>query len=678
MKISITIDQEIVPLHRLTGYEQIDQSFTFDITVTASSLHQAKHWLGKKALLTLHPNQLSRVFSGLITHSQLLKTAPLGYYIQLTIQSQFTKLQLNSSPKTFVNQFLSDIIFYPLQKHGFSKQALCWHTVKKAKRIPFMQQVAHETDAQFFQRVISRFNLCWISGYDKAAGETIHIYDRDNLLFKRSSDSLRALSIKNIDKACDSPHLLLTAIKEQEFNQQKQYTFVGYEPLELGVLYEINPENRDPSIHFIAQLLPTTIYHELSFTAPNETLTTALQYQSTVICPADHKNFFQESTSKVLPPPLTLAHIDSHHDYAATDNECYKVRFLHDTLPKDKFASSSWIPRVQPFGGNFSDQNHEAIGLHYPLYRGAEVLIGYLNDDSSHPIIVGSRPSNTHQSPVTLNNPTTSLWQTSLNNTLEISSTSDDSSLNISTQENRTQIQLYKQTSASGIIIQNQEGSIHWRAQKSIFLKTNSLMQCRCLYSDVSAHKHSINILNGQIKAQTNENLFLQGNQLHSKTSKMLHVMSHQETMFHAKDITYQTHAGLFNLSCQSSISLNSQMTRIQLGSNSSFQWHLNNQAGIKIEPNGTIILFGKTVNLSASSIAGPMAHHVPPKTLSSMMMLSALTPNPIEVLLLDDKKTEAISDSKDKSVDTEDEFEGRLHKSLYQTPLMSSNQATH
>ena len=102
------------------------------------------------------------------------------------------------------------------------------------------------------------------------------------------------------------------------------------------------------------------------------------------------------------------AHIeeDTAGDYAQIDDEGrYKVKFPFDVGTKKGLASSRWIRMAQAYAGS-------SYGQHFPLHKGAEVLIAHIDGNPDRPVIVGAVPNPATPSPVIKGNATQSVMQT--------------------------------------------------------------------------------------------------------------------------------------------------------------------------------------------------------------------------------------------------------------------------
>ncbi|WP_053064156.1 type VI secretion system Vgr family protein [Caballeronia mineralivorans] len=93
---------------------------------------------------------------------------------------------------------------------------------------------------------------------------------------------------------------------------------------------------------------------------------------------------------------LLTATIDSEGDgpYAQlNEHGCYKVRFPFARSARTAMRASAWLRLATPYAG----AQH---GMHFPLLKGTEVLIAFLNGDPDRPLIVGSVPNSENPSVV--------------------------------------------------------------------------------------------------------------------------------------------------------------------------------------------------------------------------------------------------------------------------------------
>jgi len=109
-------------------------------------------------------------------------------------------------------------------------------------------------------------------------------------------------------------------------------------------------------------------------------------------------------TSKARIPGTLNAHIDAEGSgqYAEVDDQGrYKVILPFDLNSAMGGKASSWLRMAQPYAG----ENH---GMHFPLHKGTEVLLTFIDGDPDRPIIAAAVPNPITPSPITSSNSTQS------------------------------------------------------------------------------------------------------------------------------------------------------------------------------------------------------------------------------------------------------------------------------
>ena len=87
-------------------------------------------------------------------------------------------------------------------------------------------------------------------------------------------------------------------------------------------------------------------------------------------------------------------------DRAVLDDQGrYKVALDFDTTENQPYQKSNFLRMAQPYGGTNT-------GLHFPLLKDTEVIIGWLDGDPDRPMILGAVPNTLTTSPVTKTNET--------------------------------------------------------------------------------------------------------------------------------------------------------------------------------------------------------------------------------------------------------------------------------
>ena len=109
----------------------------------------------------------------------------------------------------------------------------------------------------------------------------------------------------------------------------------------------------------------------------------------------------------------------------------YKVVLPFDLSGRKEGKASTWLRMAQPYAGT----NH---GMHFPLHRGTEVLLTFIDGDPDRPIIAGAVP-----------NPETPSLVTSSDQTMSKITTSGGNKIHIEDKEDNQRILLHSPTQES-------------------------------------------------------------------------------------------------------------------------------------------------------------------------------------------------------------------------------------
>lgn len=100
--------------------------------------------------------------------------------------------------------------------------------------------------------------------------------------------------------------------------------------------------------------------------------------------------------------------------YAELDKDGrYKITLPFDLSGRGSGKASAWVRMAQPYAGS----DH---GMHFPLHKGTEVLLTFIDGDPDRPIIAAAVPNPDTPSPVNTNNQTMSIIQTAGQNKIAI------------------------------------------------------------------------------------------------------------------------------------------------------------------------------------------------------------------------------------------------------------------
>jgi type VI secretion system secreted protein VgrG len=122
--------------------------------------------------------------------------------------------------------------------------------------------------------------------------------------------------------------------------------------------------------------------------------------------------------------------------YAEIDNTGrYKVKLPFDLSDKKDGKASQYVRMAQPYSG-------AGMGMHFPLHKGTEVVVSFLDGDPDRPIIAGSIPNPESASPVTGGNQTQSVIHTGGGNKIVLEDTDGSQQIRMSSPTQSTYISL--------------------------------------------------------------------------------------------------------------------------------------------------------------------------------------------------------------------------------------------
>jgi type VI secretion system VgrG family protein len=164
-------------------------------------------------------------------------------------------------------------------------------------------------------------------------------------------------------------------------------------------------------------------------------------YSNTFVCIPSSVQFRPErKTPRPRINGTMNAVVDSAGDgsTAELDNQGrYKVILPFDLSGRSGGKASRWVRMAQPYSG--SD-----YGMHFPLHKGAEVLLTFIDGDIDRPIISGAVPNPNTQSPVTNANQTKSVIRDKFGNEIIMDATPGDEHIRLYSPHHKTKLELGK------------------------------------------------------------------------------------------------------------------------------------------------------------------------------------------------------------------------------------------
>jgi type VI secretion system VgrG family protein len=154
--------------------------------------------------------------------------------------------------------------------------------------------------------------------------------------------------------------------------------------------------------------------------------------------PADVQFRPERTTPRPLIHGTMTAFVDAEGSgqYAELDpHGRYKVQLPFDKTDKGPDKASAWIRKATPYSG----KDH---GMHFPLHKGAEVLLSFVDGDPNQPIIVGAVPNSENRNLVTRQNQTQSVLQTAGNNMLLMEDKEGSERIYLSTPKSQTHLRM--------------------------------------------------------------------------------------------------------------------------------------------------------------------------------------------------------------------------------------------
>ncbi len=157
-----------------------------------------------------------------------------------------------------------------------------------------------------------------------------------------------------------------------------------------------------------------------------------------MVIPADVQFRPERKTEKPRFHGTINAKIDAAGDgqYAEIDEwGRYKVVLPFDMTGKGGGRASRWIRMAQPYSG-------QGFGMHFPLHKGTEVLLTFVDGDPDRPIIAGSVPNPETMSPVTGDNHSQCVIRTGGGNEFQLEDSSGGQRIRISTPHSGTTLSM--------------------------------------------------------------------------------------------------------------------------------------------------------------------------------------------------------------------------------------------
>lgn len=473
-----TISGQKFNIVRFTGYEALSNLYHFNIVLVGDGpVISGSQALDQEATLTHHANAGSYSFHGIFSRFELLDQANGLTYYRALLVPRLWRATLDCNSKIFLNKSIPDCLEECLRELDFSEGTdfdlrlqrkyakreyisqynestyaflSRWmehagiyyyfdHSGQREKLVLTDTSIAHQnvSGASALQYVLP-------SGLEKEHEETSvpRLHAKHNLVPKtlqvqdynyrtpnlkiHAEKTVSADGIGTVYSYADNIKTVseaeaLAAVRAESL-ACKQFTCDGESAspfIRAGWLFQIQGYY-DASVN--TAWLATDVHHGgnqegyLFSGATSDNRDTYFYRNTFTAIPASVQFRSENTTPRPKMDGAFGAHIDAagSGQYAELDEHGrYKITMPWDRSGRQDGKASHWVRMAQPYGGG-------GHGMHFPLHKGTEALLGYVDGDPDRPIIEGAAPDPEHPSQVTAETQTQCRITTKAQNKLHI------------------------------------------------------------------------------------------------------------------------------------------------------------------------------------------------------------------------------------------------------------------
>ncbi len=158
--------------------------------------------------------------------------------------------------------------------------------------------------------------------------------------------------------------------------------------------------------------------------------------------------------------------------YAELDEKGrYKVRLPFDSADKPNGKASHWIRLAEPYAGNSAQD--QTYGMHFPLVKGTEVLISYVEGDIDRPIILSAVYNENNENPVKRANQARHVIKTKGGNRIIMDDTENKESISLVSCDGKSMLHI----SSDGVTSTTEEKVVEASWNDKIEAKCGSSME---------------------------------------------------------------------------------------------------------------------------------------------------------------------------------------------------------
>lgn len=220
-----------------------------------------------------------------------------------------------------------------------------------------------------------------------------------------------------------------------------------------------------------------------------------LLYKNTLTCTLSSADFLKKPRKQPFLQTLT-ANTAAVNDQTLDQKGSYYVNFSYDP-----HTATPALKRTQDFNGN------QIAGMHFPLRKGARVLMGFINDNINTPVLLGQIPTPKQPSPVTNQNP----YQYIIRTPQESQWILDDRAQSISLENTNNSVLFHQR----GIAFKSHQGNLYIENAKNYALNTglNHTIQTKAHYQQTLGKASVLLTKKGGITLEASQTLRMQATQ---------------------------------------------------------------------------------------------------------------------------------------------------------------------
>jgi type VI secretion system secreted protein VgrG len=509
---------------KFKGTEGISRLYEFEITLASDDPDiDLKEILQNPAVMTIHGSDQAFPIHGILAQFEQLHEVKGNYFYRALLVPRLWQADLYHENQLFLDKSVPDIVAEILRQTGLTTQDYEMKLTKKYPRWEYICQF-RETDFEFISRWMEREGIYYFfeqgeqnekliitdnsTAHKDIAGVTSVPYSPPSGLapeeeaikaffcrqkrlpnkvilndynYRKPSLELKADTVVDAKgrgnvyfygehfKTPEEGHALAKVRAEELQCRENLFHGEGTQPaLCPGFIFEIAGHYRES---YNQKYLIAEIEHQggqagAFMTGTGDELTEGEQ-QPTYInaftaIPAGVQFRPERNTTKPRFYGTMNAKVDAAGigQYAEIDDEGrYKVKLPFDQNGNNGGKASRWVRMVQPYAG----ADH---GMHFPLHKGTEVLLTFVDGDPDRPIIAGAVPNAETKSVVTSLNATRNTIRSAGGNMLEMQDMAGMERVLLSTPHEDSYLHLGAPNSPKDPIVLNTKGAVRIRAGK--------------------------------------------------------------------------------------------------------------------------------------------------------------------------------------------------------------------